>query len=109
MKNYHSPGDSLTVAAPATVTSGDGVLVGSIFGVANGDAASGADVVLSTVGVYTLPKTTADDMTVGAQVWWDGTAKEVILTATANTLIGVTIAAAGAGATTAKVRLNGAF
>ena len=44
MKNYVQPGNTLTLTAPYAVTSGDGLLVGSIFGVAGGDAASGATV-----------------------------------------------------------------
>lgn len=109
MKNFVQRGENLTLNAPAAVLSGAGVLVGSIFGVANGDAALGAPVVLSTTGVFDLPKKTADDMPVGAVVYWDETAGEVTLTATGNTKIGVAIAAAGVGVTSARVRLNGTF
>jgi|GEM_PF-4444391 len=34
MKNYIQPGDSITVPAPADVKSGDLVVVGDLFGVA---------------------------------------------------------------------------
>jgi len=109
MKNFVQQGDAITVPAPAAVLSGAGVLVGALFGVANGDAESGAAVVLSTTGVFELPKTTADALSVGEAVYWDNAAKKVTETATDNTKIGVAVAAAGTGATTAKVRLNGAF
>lgn len=111
MKIFIQTGDYITLAAPAAVTSGDGVLVGSLFGVATGNAENGADVVLSTVRVYTLPKKTADALTVGEVVYWDDANSEVTETATNNAKIGVAIAAAGAGAgvTTTKVRLNGTF
>jgi len=56
MKNFVQPGDNLDVVAPATVSSGDGVLVGSIFGVAFEDKASGETVALGVEGVYELPK-----------------------------------------------------
>ena len=46
MKNYIQPGDTIAAIAPATVLSGAGVLIGSLFGVASGDAASGAEVLL---------------------------------------------------------------
>lgn len=109
MKNFVQRGENLTLDAPADVLSGAGVIVGSIFGVANGDALTGDPVVLSTVGVFDLPKKTADDLAVGDPVYWDDANAEVTETATDNTMIGVTIAAAGAGATTVKVRLNGSF
>jgi len=109
MKNYIQPGNNITVAAPTAVTSGAGVILGDLFGVANGDAVSGADVVLSTVGVFELPKTTADDIPAGSTVFWDASESEVTLTSTDNTKIGVAIAAVGAGTVIAKVRLNGSF
>ncbi len=109
MKTFVQPGYNITLDAPSDVLSGAGVIIGNIFGVANGDALAGAPVVLSTVGVYKLPKTTADALTVGEQVYWDSTNGEVTATATGNTLIGVALAAAGAGVTSATVRLNGSF
>ncbi|MEM1131135.1 MAG: DUF2190 family protein [Pseudomonadota bacterium] len=109
MRNFIQPGHNVTVPAPAAVASGDGVLVGSMFGIANGDAENGADVVLSMVGVYTMPKTPANDIAVGAAVYWNSSAGEVTSTASGNTRIGVAIAAAGAGVTTIRVRLNGSF
>ena len=44
MKNYVQPGNVVTLIAPANVKSGDGVLVGSLFGVAAYDALIGAEV-----------------------------------------------------------------
>ena len=41
MKNYFQPGHTITLTAPAAVTSGGGLLVGAIFGIAAHDAASG--------------------------------------------------------------------
>ena len=59
MKNYVTDGNALTVTAPAAVSAGAGVLIGSIFGVAANDAASGAEVIINTQGVYDLAKTAA--------------------------------------------------
>ena len=36
MKNYIQPGNTITLTAPYDVNSGDGLLVGAIFGVAIG-------------------------------------------------------------------------
>ena len=41
MKNYVQPGNTITLTAPYAVTSGDGLLVGAIFGVAAGTAILG--------------------------------------------------------------------
>jgi len=106
MKNFVQKGEAITVAAPAAVSSGDGILVGDLFGVANGSAAIGADVTISTVGVYDLPKTSTDAMTVGAAVYWDDTQGEVTVTATDNTLIGHAVKAAGNPSATVRVRLS---
>ena len=108
MKNFVQRGNTLTLIAPGAVLSGDGVLVGSIFGVANTDAASGAEVECDVVGVFDLPKA-AGALTQGAKVYWSTANKNVSTTASGNTLIGVTTKAAGSGDATAPVRLNGSF
>jgi predicted RecA/RadA family phage recombinase len=93
------------------VTSGDGLLVGSIFGVAAGDAASGATVEAALTGVFDLTKIGSQAWTVGAKVYWDDTNKRCTTVATDNTLIGVAVeaVAGGAGDTIGRVRLNGSF
>jgi predicted RecA/RadA family phage recombinase len=111
MKNYVQPGTTLTLAAPYAVTSGDGLLVGTIFGVAAGDAASGATVEAALTGVFDLTKVGSQAWTVGAKVYWDDTNKRCTTVATDNTLIGVAVeaVAGGAGDTIGRVRLNGSF
>jgi predicted RecA/RadA family phage recombinase len=111
MKNYVQPGATLTLTAPYAVTSGDGLLVGSIFGVAAGDAASGATVEAALTGVFDLTKIGSQAWTVGAKVYWDDTNKRCTTVATDNTLIGVAVeaVASGAGDTIGRVRLNGSF
>ena len=106
-KTMVSDGCTATVTAPAAVSSGDGVLVGSLFGVAHDDAANGADVVINLTGEYTLPKTSAQAWTVGARIYWDGTAATT--TASTNKLIGVATAVAANPSATGNVRLSGAF
>ncbi|MBB4212689.1 putative RecA/RadA family phage recombinase [Rhodothalassium salexigens DSM 2132] len=111
MKNYIQPGATLTLTAPYAVTSGDGLLVGAIFGVAAGDAASGATVEAALTGVFDLTKIGSQAWTAGAKVYWDDTNKRCTTVATDNTLIGVAVeaVAGGAGATIGRVRLNGTF
>lgn len=108
MKNYIHSGGTVTVAAPAAVVSGDGVLVGSLFGVANYSAGNGEEVEIKTTGVFELPKTSALAISVGDLLYWDSAAKVVNKTNT-NKLIGVAVSAAANPSPTVGVRLNGAF
>ncbi len=109
MKNYVQKGENLTIAAPYDVTSGGGVKSGLIFGIASGDAESGDDVDLVTIGVFDLPKVSTNTFAIGAAVYWDDTAKLVTSTATDNTKIGVAVEAVGNPSGSVNVRLNGVF
>lgn len=109
MKNYVQKGENLTIAAPYDVTSGGFLKSGLIVGVASGDALSGADVDVVTVGVFDLPKVSTDVFAVGAAVYWDNTAKLMTSTTSGNTKIGVAVVAAANPSGTVTVRLNGTF
>jgi predicted RecA/RadA family phage recombinase len=110
MKNFVKPGRMMTAVAPTGgVASGDGVLIGAMFGVAATAAAETKEFELCTEGVFELPKKSADTPAAGAKVYWDNTAKEVTTTASGNTLIGVAAAAYLANTTKMLVRLNGSF
>jgi predicted RecA/RadA family phage recombinase len=114
MRNYVGVGDSITVTVAAgsdavDLSSGDGYLIGSIFGVAAYDAAIGEDVVLKLTGIFTLAKTTSQAWTVGQKAYWDASTAKVTTTAGSNKLIGVITAVAESAATTGQVRLSGAF
>ena len=109
MKNYIQAGENLTLPAPAAVVSGEATLIGDIFAVASNDAESGADVAFVTKGVFTLPKVEADNITLGAAVYWDATAKKITIDddSGANPKVGAAVQAAAATTTTVAVRLNG--
>lgn len=111
MENFVQPGRCVTLAAPYDRSAGQGLLVGSIFGVASNDVVSGADVEVVTEGVFNLTKVGSQAWSVGVKVYWDDTNKYLTTTDSGNTLAGVAVAAvgSGAGATTGTVRLNGAF
>lgn len=109
MKNFVQAGDVLTVTAPAAVLSGAGVLVGSLFGVACGDAASGAEVEIQTTGVFDMAKATGAAWTVGQRLYWDDSAKNLTGTAGANKLVAIAVAAAASGDTVGRARLTAAF
>lgn len=111
MKTYVQLGNTITLTAPYAVTSGDGLLAGSIFGIASGDAALGEPVETALTGVFDITKVGSQAWTVGAKVYWDDTNKRTTSVATSNTLIGVATeaVAGGAGDTIGRVRLNAAF
>lgn len=108
MKTYIQPGEVVTVAAPRALTSGEGALVGSLFGVATTDADNGATVEIARRGVFTLAKTSAQAWTVGAKIYWDDTEHECTTVSTDNTLIGCAAAVAANPSDTGDVLLDGA-
>lgn len=107
MKNFVTEGQVLTLAAPYDVTSGQGLLVGSLFGVATSDALTGASAEALTVGVMDLTKAAAQAWTQGAKIYWDDANRECTTTATGNKLIGAAVRAEDAAKTVGRVRLNG--
>ncbi len=111
MKNYVQPGNTITLTAPYDVASGDGLLVGAIFGVATGSAVSGDAIEAALVGVFDLTKVGSQAWAAGDKIYWDNTAKQATKTVTSNTLIGVATEAVGngAGETVGRVRLNASF
>ena len=107
MKNLiQQTGRNITVTAPYDVDSGDGCLVGSLFGIASVTVLAAAQVAIDTGGVYAIAKTAGQSFAQGAKVYWDDTAKSVTAVTTSNTLIGVTTKAAAGGDATAHVRLG---
>ena len=102
MKNFVQPGDSITLPAPADVTSGGIVIAGALVGVAAADALTGEGVAIATRGVLDLPK--------GAEVFAVGDEVEEAAGAVAaldsGTRVGIVVAAAASGDTTARVMLG---
>lgn len=105
--NFIQAGSALTIPAPAAVASGDVVQAGSIIGITAGSAAAGQPVDVIVTGVFQLPKVAANNITLGAPVYWDATAKLATTTASGNTKIGVAVEAAAASTGTVKLRLSG--
>lgn len=107
MKNYIQEGRMITVAAPAGgVTSGDGVVIGSLFGVASKTAAAGETVTIATEGVFDLPKLASGHRR--RQCGRPGRYREGGRRAGHRRYpIGIAIEAAGSGVTKVRVRLDG--
>lgn len=108
MKNFVHPGKVMPFTAPSGgITSGAGVKVGSIFGVAVADAAANETMQIQCGGVFNLPKLEAQAWTEGQKLYWDETNKHVTSTASGNTHIGCAAAVAANPSTTGTVRLHG--
>lgn len=97
-------GNVLSLTLAANVASGAIVIAGKIVGVALTDGASGATIPVDTVGVYRLPKVSANVITVGATVYATA-AGEITTTAASNTKAGYAIEAAAGTTTEVAVRL----
>ena len=109
MRNYVQPGDSLALAVPYAggVTSGQGVLVGALFGVAAVDGVQNAVIECQTKGVFDITKEPALGITAGARVFWDNTNRRLTTTATGNFQVGIAaVAALAADATVRAVLLR---
>jgi predicted RecA/RadA family phage recombinase len=108
MKSAIASGDFLIITATANILAGAGVLLGSLFGVATTDIANGAQGSIALTGIFDLPKVDSQTWTVGAPIYWTGTACTTV--ASTNKMIGCAAAAVGGGAglTIGRVRLNGA-
>jgi predicted RecA/RadA family phage recombinase len=107
MKNFIQRGDVLTITAGADLVSGQGLLVGDLFGVVTVGVASGAKTELHVGGgVFELPKVSAQAWTQGASIYWDDTAKNCTTTTSTHKKIGVAAAVADNPSATGRVLLN---
>ena len=107
MRNKVQTGNVISVIAPALVLSGQGVLVGALFGVAAGDALQGTSVEIAREGVFDLTAVGADTANQGVKAYWDNTAKRITTTVASNTLVGAFAVAKTASDSTARVLLDG--
>ncbi len=108
MKNFIAPGDRMTIAAaPYALTPGQGMQLGSLFGVAIDGAAISARVVVALKGIFTLTKQTGQAWTQGQILYWDNAGRQVTTTVGTNKVIGYAAQAQAAGDTTGQIWLPG--
>jgi predicted RecA/RadA family phage recombinase len=106
--NFVGQGDLVDLPAPYDRTTGQGALIGTLFGVATTTVLSGNTASFLVEGVVKVDKTAGQTFAAGALVYWDNTAKSVTSVSTGNTRIGAATAAALAGDAQCVVRLNAA-
>lgn len=106
MKNYVGEGRTITFIAAAALAAGQVTNVGDLIVVAVDAAASGAPCVGVTEGVFTLPKVTANVLTVGEKVWLASGQITDNSGAAGAILAGKVFSDAGNGATSVEVKIN---
>lgn len=105
MRAFQQNGKVVTLTAPYIRTSGQGALVGSKFGVAVGDVASGAEGEFLTEGVVVLAKTSAQAHAQGDIAYWDDTNKRIDNTVV-GPRVGVILEVAANPSSTTVVKLD---
>lgn len=105
MKNFVQKGDVIDVTAPAAVSSGDLVVVGSFAGVAQTDAASGDKVPCVCEGVFTLTKLSATTFAEGDLVYSAAGVGNNVTATNTDQKVGVVVNAAVTGSTDVVVKL----
>ena len=104
-QNHVCKGEVMQVLLAAAITSGKGIKVGTVIGVALNTGEIGDTVEVMINGVFTLPKA-AGAMTQGALLYWDDTAKNITTTAASNAIAGIAYDAALTGDTVVNVKLQ---
>lgn len=101
---YWQKGETLDYTATKAVKNGDIVSLNTRIGVAGNDIAAGETGAVHVEGVFEMPKA-ADEIALGAAVYWDEAAQEI--TTVENIPAGYAVAAADASATVVLVKLLG--
>ncbi|MDE0921806.1 DUF2190 family protein [Aurantimonas coralicida] len=70
MRNYVHAGRTITVPSPADVIGGEGIVIGEIFGIVCGDAATGDELDILLEGVFEMAKRDGDEFAVGDPVYF---------------------------------------
>lgn len=102
--NYEQPGDILQHTASSDIEAGDGVVVGSRFGVALVDIPNGKTGSVQMEGVFRLPKVSGA-LSQGAKVYWNG--EKITATSSDNTEAGYVFEGVASGDGDVLVKLLG--
>ena len=104
---FIQPGNVLDYTAGTAVTAGQAFLIGKRLAVALVAIAAGATGEVAVTRVFSVIKKTTDVIAQGDLLYWDDTNKYLTSTSAGNTLAGYAAAAAGNGATSIAIKLNG--
>jgi len=105
-RKFIQPGETLSLTAVADVVAGQSVLIGSIFGIVQENALSGAQMQVKRVGVHDVTKTSAQAWTEGQRVYWNTSTSKYDSVSTVGPLVGLAVAVAANPSTTGRVLLT---
>ena len=88
------------------IPAGSVIVQGNLIGITKVDLKAGCLGAVAVVGVYAVVKG-AIAVSVGSKIYWDDTAKQAVLEASGNVLLGIAVAEAAVDDATVKVRLAG--
>jgi predicted RecA/RadA family phage recombinase len=71
MNNFIHEGHVIQLTAPYEVMAGDGLLCGSLFGIATSWAPQGDSVGITTAGVFDLKRRVDEQWEVGEPIYWN--------------------------------------
>jgi predicted RecA/RadA family phage recombinase len=106
MKNFIQPGEVISHAHTAIVTSGTPVKIGLLLGIASKDYAANEAGEYAISGVFEVAKLSTDVVAIGVQLYWDDGNSRLTTTASTHILAGRAFKAAGNGAATVQILLN---
>lgn len=94
MRSYVQKGDAVTVMATKNIEADEGVLIGSLFGIAQNKASEGDHLVLVTRGVFLQEVTATGDIELGDPVYFDASTGEFTDDSDGTFLAGVAVSEA---------------
>lgn len=103
---YWQRGETIDYTTTEAVSNGDVVDLATRIGVAGNDIAAKETGAVHVVGVFEIPKATGE-ITLGAAVYWDKSAKNITTTSDSNTPAGWAVATAKSDDATVLVKLLG--
>lgn len=104
---FVSPGEVVDYTPESNVSAGDVVAVGKIVGVAQRDLTAGVLGALRVQGVHDVAKEAAVAHDVGDKLYWSASTQVATKTnGGSDPVLGYCVLAAGAAATTTRVRLD---
>lgn len=108
MKAFIHEGSSLLIKAPYEVNSGDGLLIGGLFGVAKSWADEGENVEVAVAGVFELRKSESESWAVGDRIFWDCEERVLTRDESRGCMVGVAVEnIGGQGAPTGRIKIMG--
>jgi predicted RecA/RadA family phage recombinase len=97
MNNFIHEGHIIELTAPYEVMAGDGLLRGSLFGIATSWAPQGESVGISTAGVFDLKRRVNEEWEVGEPIYWNDSTRTFTREADGAVMVGLAVSSTSGG------------